>query len=91
MQWKLYRETLANLSTIGHLRGFSDQPVAEIVQCGEPFLKARIFNELQIQPFGCIELPQPKLLMGVQQPAETWVRVRSDLITWRHHAQTFNR
>jgi hypothetical protein len=38
LQWKLYRETLANLSTIGHLRGFSDQPVAEIVQCGEPIL-----------------------------------------------------
>ena len=30
------RETLANLSITGHLRGFSDQPVAEIVQCGEP-------------------------------------------------------
>ena len=29
-------ETLANLSITGHLRGFSDQPVAEIVQCGEP-------------------------------------------------------
>jgi hypothetical protein len=38
LQWMLYRETLANLSTIGHLRGFSDQPVAEIVQCGEPRL-----------------------------------------------------
>lgn len=25
-----------NLSITGHLRGFSDQPVAEIVQCGEP-------------------------------------------------------
>jgi hypothetical protein len=30
------RETLANLSITGHLRCFSDQPVAEIVQCGEP-------------------------------------------------------
>ena len=30
------RETLANLSKTGHLCGFSDQPVAEIVQCGEP-------------------------------------------------------
>jgi hypothetical protein len=30
------RETLANLSITGHLRRFSDQPVAEIVQCGEP-------------------------------------------------------
>src|ERR1700719_646070 len=30
------RETLANLSKTGHLRCFSDQPVAEIVQCGEP-------------------------------------------------------
>jgi hypothetical protein len=29
------RETLANLSITGHLRGFSDQAVAEIVQCGE--------------------------------------------------------
>ena len=29
------RETLANLSITGHLRCFSDQPVAEIVQCGE--------------------------------------------------------
>jgi hypothetical protein len=27
---------LANLSITGHLRCFSDQPVAEIVQCGEP-------------------------------------------------------
>ena len=27
-------ETLANLSITGHLRSFSDQPVAEIVQCG---------------------------------------------------------
>ena len=32
------RETLANLSITGHLRCFSDQPVAEIVQCGEPIL-----------------------------------------------------
>jgi hypothetical protein len=32
------RETLANLSITGHLRGFLDQPVAEIVQCGEPAL-----------------------------------------------------
>ena len=31
-------ETLANLSITGHLRCFSDQPVAEIVQCGEPAL-----------------------------------------------------
>ena len=30
------RETLANLSRTGHLRRFSDQPVADIVQCGEP-------------------------------------------------------
>ena len=30
------RETLANLSITGHLRRFSNQPVAEIVQCGEP-------------------------------------------------------
>jgi hypothetical protein len=30
------RETLANLSITGHLRRFSDQPVAEIVQCAEP-------------------------------------------------------
>jgi hypothetical protein len=30
------RETLANLSITGRLRRFSDQPVAEIVQCGEP-------------------------------------------------------
>jgi hypothetical protein len=29
-------ETLANLSITGPLRSFSDQPVAEIVQCGEP-------------------------------------------------------
>jgi hypothetical protein len=33
------RETLANLSITGHLRCFSDQPVAEIVQCGEPFFQ----------------------------------------------------
>ena len=32
------RETLANLSITGHLRCFSDQPVADIVQCGEPAL-----------------------------------------------------
>lgn len=32
----LRRETLANLSTVGQLRCFSDQPVVEIVQCGEP-------------------------------------------------------
>jgi hypothetical protein len=31
-----HRDTLANLSMTGHLRCFSDQPVAEIVQCGEP-------------------------------------------------------
>jgi hypothetical protein len=30
------RETLANLSITGHLRCFTDQPAAEIVQCGEP-------------------------------------------------------
>ena len=30
------RETLANLSITGHLRCLSDQPVAEMVQCGEP-------------------------------------------------------
>ena len=30
------RETLANLSITGHLRCFSDQLVADIVQCGEP-------------------------------------------------------
>src|SRR6476660_4257439 len=30
------RETSANLSITGHLRSFSDQPVAEIVQCDEP-------------------------------------------------------
>jgi hypothetical protein len=34
--FKIHRETLANLSITGHLRCFSDQPVAEIVQCGEP-------------------------------------------------------
>ena len=33
---RLTRETLANLSITGHLCRFSDQPVAEIVQCGEP-------------------------------------------------------
>ena len=32
----LPHETLANLSITGHLRRFSNQPVAEIVQCGEP-------------------------------------------------------
>ena len=32
------RETLANLSITGHLRRFSDQPVAEIVQCSEAIL-----------------------------------------------------
>jgi thioredoxin reductase len=32
----LPRETFTNLSITGHLRGFSDQPGSEIVQCGEP-------------------------------------------------------
>src|SRR5215218_8156719 len=32
-----HRETLANLSITGQLRRFSNQPVPEIVQCGEPF------------------------------------------------------
>jgi hypothetical protein len=35
------RETLANLSITGHLRCFLDQPVAEIVQCGEPRLEGQ--------------------------------------------------
>ncbi len=35
------RETLANLSITGHLRRFSNQPVAEIVQCGEPAPQAQ--------------------------------------------------
>jgi len=35
------RETSANLSRTGHLRGFADQPVAEIVQCGEPTSRRR--------------------------------------------------
>src|SRR5688572_23397410 len=42
------RETLANLSITGHLRCFSDQPVAEIVQCGEPARKAPRINNLKI-------------------------------------------
>ena len=40
------RETLANLSITGHLRCFSDQPVAEIVQCGEPARKINKINNL---------------------------------------------
>ena len=43
------RETLANLSITGHLRCFSDQPVAEIVQCGEPIFCFTRLRE-QIEP-----------------------------------------
>ena len=42
------------------LRCLSDQPVAEIVQCGEPASKALPIDKLQNQPNRCIELPQPK-------------------------------
>jgi hypothetical protein len=41
-------------------------PVAEIVQCGEPAPNASVFNNLPIRPFGCIELPQRKLLIRAQ-------------------------
>src|SRR5437773_10984537 len=41
-------ETLANLSITGHLRSFSDQPVAEIVQCGEPACKLNRINGLLV-------------------------------------------
>jgi hypothetical protein len=34
----MIRETLANLAKKADLRSFSDEPVAEIVQCGEPRL-----------------------------------------------------
>jgi hypothetical protein len=33
---RLTSRNLGEPSITGHLRGFSDQPVAEIVQCGEP-------------------------------------------------------
>jgi hypothetical protein len=35
---RLTSRNLGELSRTGHLRGSSDQPVAEIVQCGEPIL-----------------------------------------------------
>jgi hypothetical protein len=54
---------LANLSITGHLRCFSDQPVAEIVQCGEPAPKQLPINNLQDQPIRSIELPQRNLLI----------------------------
>ena len=47
----------------GQLRGFSDQPVAEIVQCGEPAPNAHRINHLRIQPFWCFELPQANSLI----------------------------
>jgi hypothetical protein len=48
----LPRETLANLSITGHLRRFLDQPVAEIVQCGEPLFLAN-FSTLPPQSTFC--------------------------------------
>jgi hypothetical protein len=44
----LPRETLANLSITGHLRCFSDQPVAEIVQCGAPITSTTYSGAIQI-------------------------------------------
>ena len=38
------RETLANLSVAGHLRCFSDQPVAEIIQCGEAISRLSVLS-----------------------------------------------
>ena len=57
------RETLANLSISGHLRCFLDQPVAEIVQCGEPAPKQLTVNNLRLGPICTIELPQAKCLI----------------------------
>jgi NAD(P)-dependent dehydrogenase (short-subunit alcohol dehydrogenase family) len=39
---RLTSRNLGELSITGHLRCFSDQPVAEIVQCGEPILSCEI-------------------------------------------------
>jgi hypothetical protein len=44
------------------LRRLTDEPVAEIVQCGEPAPKLRIFNDLWNKPLRSIELPQVKSL-----------------------------
>jgi hypothetical protein len=44
------RETLANLARTGDLCCFSDQPVAEIVQCGEP-ISLTNFGTLKVNPF----------------------------------------
>jgi hypothetical protein len=57
------RETLANPSKWARLRRFADEPVAEIVQCGEPPPKALVINNLQDQPNRSIELPQRKSLI----------------------------
>jgi hypothetical protein len=41
------RETLANLSITGHLRGLSDQPVAEIVHAASQLREVNKINYLQ--------------------------------------------
>ena len=46
-----------------YLRSFPDEPVAEIVQCGEPAPKQRPVNDLQDQPIRSIELPQGNSLI----------------------------
>jgi len=38
--------------------GLTDEPVAEIVQCGEPAPKTLPINNLQSRPIRDIELPQ---------------------------------
>ena len=54
------RETLANLSISGHLRCFSDQPVAEIVQCGEPTLARRARVGPQVVSSPCRSSPSAR-------------------------------
>jgi hypothetical protein len=61
------RETLANLSITGHLCCFSDQPVAEIVQCGEPLSS--------IEP---IREPIERLDVGQRKTSAIELRVRYD-------------
>ena len=60
---RLTSRTWASLSITGHLRCFSDQPVAEIVQCGEPTPKALPIDHFRTRPNRSIELPQPKSLI----------------------------
>ena len=65
------RETLANLAKKADLRCFSDQPVAEIVQCGEP-----------IPRFGSVLSPRPvsEVICALGSASRPKVRIQPEAI-----------